>query len=53
MRTVLLDDEEIGVANPSAVSCSSDGKLLCIAHAGTHEFSVIDRMAFMQNLKKS
>ena len=53
LRTVLLDDEENGAANPSAVTCSSNGKLLCIAHAGTHELSVIDRMALHAKLEKT
>ena len=53
LRTVLLDDEEIGAANPSAVACSADGKLLCIAHAGTHELSVIDRLALHAKFEKT
>jgi len=42
LETVLLDDVDHGAANPWAVACTSDGKLLCITHAGTHELSVIE-----------
>lgn len=40
-ETVLLDDVDRGAANPWAIACTSDGKLLCVTHAGTHELSVI------------
>lgn len=42
METVLLDDVDHGAANPWALACTSDGKLLCVTHAGTHELSVIE-----------
>ncbi|UCE49207.1 MAG: beta-propeller fold lactonase family protein [Phycisphaerales bacterium] len=42
LETVLLDDVDHGAANPWAVACTSDGKLLCVTHAGTHELSVIE-----------
>jgi len=42
LETFLLDDVDHGAANPWAVACTSDGKLLCITHAGTHELSVIE-----------
>lgn len=42
IETVLLDDVDHGAANPWAVGCTSDGKLLCVTHAGTHELSVIE-----------
>ncbi len=41
-ETVLLDDVDHGAANPWAIACTSDGKLLCVTHAGTHELSVIE-----------
>jgi YVTN family beta-propeller protein len=41
-ETVLLDDVDHGAANPWALACTSDGKLLCVTHAGTHELSVIE-----------
>lgn len=43
LNTVLLDDVHLGAANPWGVACSGDGKYICVAHAGTHEISVIDR----------
>jgi DNA-binding beta-propeller fold protein YncE/mono/diheme cytochrome c family protein len=42
LNTVLLDDIDRGAANPWGVGWSSDGKKLCVAHAGTHELSVLD-----------
>ncbi|MEA3226888.1 MAG: c-type cytochrome, partial [Planctomycetota bacterium] len=42
METVLLDDVDHGAANPWAIAYTSDGKLLCVTHAGTHEVSVIE-----------
>lgn len=42
LNSVLLDDVDLGAANPWAVECSDDGKYLCVSHAGTHEVSVID-----------
>ena len=43
LSTVLLDDLDLGAGNPRDVQCTADGKSLVIAHAGTHEISVIDR----------
>ena len=43
INTVLLDDVDLGAANPWGVTCTPDGKWLCVAHSGTHELSVIDR----------
>ncbi len=51
-NTVLLDDVDLGAANPWGVTCSPDGKLICVTHAGTHEVSVIDRAALHQKLEK-
>jgi len=42
VNTVLLDDVDLGAANPWGVACSSDGKWACVAHYGTHEVSIID-----------
>jgi mono/diheme cytochrome c family protein len=50
--TVLLDDVDLGAANPWGVTCSADGKQLLVAHAGTHEISVIDRMALHERLAR-
>jgi DNA-binding beta-propeller fold protein YncE len=43
VTTALLDDVDLGAANPWGVACTPDDAWLCIAHAGTHEVSVIDR----------
>lgn len=50
-NTVLLDDITKGAANPWGISSTSDGRYLCIAHAGTHEVSVIDRQKLHAKLE--
>ena len=50
VNTVLLDDLDLGAANPWGVACTSDSQYLCVAHAGTHEISVIDRAALLTKL---
>jgi YVTN family beta-propeller protein len=52
LNTVLLDDVDLGAANPWGVTCSADGALLLVTHAGTHELSVIDRKALHEKLAK-
>jgi len=52
LNTVLLDDKFLGAANPWGVACSEDGRWLCVAHAGTHELSIIDLPALMARLAK-
>ena len=51
-NTVLLDDVDLGAANPWGVTCSADGAWLCVSHAGTHEISVIGRTALHEKLDK-
>jgi DNA-binding beta-propeller fold protein YncE len=48
--TVLLDEVDLGAANPWGVACSPDGATLCVAHAGTHEVSVLDLKAVFAKL---
>jgi len=43
VNTVLVDDVDLGAANPYAVACTADGKNILITHASTYELSVIDR----------
>jgi DNA-binding beta-propeller fold protein YncE/mono/diheme cytochrome c family protein len=43
LATVLLDDVDLGAANPWGIAHSPDGRWLCVCHSGTHELSVIDR----------
>lgn len=50
VTTVLLDDIDLGAANPWAVACTSDGKFVCVTHAGTHEVSVIDRLKMHEKI---
>ena len=50
--TVLLDDVDNGAANPWAVGCTSDGKYICVTHAGTDELSIIDASAMMEKIRK-
>jgi YVTN family beta-propeller protein len=53
LNTVLLDDVDRGAANPWGVACSENGRYLCVAHAGTHELSVIDRAGLHERLAKA
>jgi len=43
---------DLGAANPWGVTCTADGKYICVAHSGTHEVSVIDRAGLSDKLKK-
>ncbi len=49
-ETVLLDDVDLGAANPWAVACTPDGKKILATHAGTHEISVIDTAGLFAKL---
>ncbi|MFZ1072588.1 MAG: c-type cytochrome [Verrucomicrobiia bacterium] len=40
--SLLLDEQNRGAGNPWGVAWSADGKTLAVAHAGTHEVSLID-----------
>ncbi len=51
-HTILLDDVDLGAANPWGIACSPDGKYICVAHSGTHELSLINRAALMEKLSK-
>jgi len=53
INTVLLDDVDLGAANPWAIAWSADSKTLCVTHAGAHEISVIDVTALMAALDKT
>jgi len=52
VNTVVLDDKDLGAANPWDVACTGDGRYLVVSHAGTHELSVIDRAALHARLEK-
>lgn len=48
--TVLLDDVDLGAANPWAAVCDDEGVTLAITHAGTHEVSLIDLPRLLSRL---
>ena len=50
VNTILLDDLNQGAPNPWGVACSPDGAWLCVAHAGNHEISAINRGALETKL---
>jgi YVTN family beta-propeller protein len=52
LNTVLVDDPENGAANPYGIDITKDGHHICIAHAGTHEVSIIDRAALHEKLQQ-
>ncbi len=51
INTVLLDEMERGAANPWGVACSTDGAWLCVAHAGTHEVTLINAPGLLKKLR--
>jgi YVTN family beta-propeller protein len=51
-NTVLLDEVGSGAGNPWGIGWSPDGSKLVIAHAGTHELSIIDFPALIAKLEK-
>lgn len=53
VNTVLLDDVDLGAANPWGVTCTADGKYICVSHAGTHELSIIDAAKLHEKLAKA
>ena len=53
IATVLLDEIDLGAANPSGVAISRDGLVLAITHAGTHEVSLIDRNALHDRIERA
>jgi len=52
VNTVLLDDVDLGAANPWGVAVTADSREVCVTHAGTHEVSVIDAPGVMAKLAK-
>ncbi len=50
--TFLLDDIDLGAANPWGVACTPDGRMLCVTHAGTHELSIINRVELHDRLSR-
>lgn len=52
VNTVLLDNVDAGAANPWGIAWSADSRWVVVAHAGTHELSVIDFPALLAKLAK-
>ena len=48
---LLLDDLYHGEANPWGIALTGDGATICVAHAGTHELSVIETRAVMAHVR--
>ena len=44
-NTLGLDESYTAAGNPWGVTCTPDGKSICVTHAGTHEVSVVDTSA--------
>jgi YVTN family beta-propeller protein len=51
LNTVLLDDIDLGAANPWGVAVTEDGKTILVSHAGTHEISAIDAAGLIKKLQ--
>lgn len=51
INTVTLDEPYLGAANPWGVATTADGKWICVAHAGTHELSLIDAPTLLEKLQ--
>lgn len=43
LRTVGMDEQDLGAGNPWDVALTADGNAVCVSLAGTHELCVIDR----------
>jgi len=50
INTVLIDDVDLGAANPWGITTSADGKQLYITVAGTHELCVVDAEGMLKKL---
>ena len=53
LNTVLLDDVDLGAANPWDVKCTSDGRYLIVSLSGTRELCLIDRDGLHARLSKA
>jgi YVTN family beta-propeller protein len=47
LNDATLDAPLMGAGNPWGIACSADGKLVCVAHAGSNELSIIDLKQFI------
>ena len=53
LTSVLLDDVDMGAANPWGLTCSPDGKLLIVSISGTHELCLIDRVRLHNKIESA
>ena len=53
VNTVLLDDVDLGAANPWGVTLTADGKYICVTLAGTHQICVIDKAKLHEKLARA
>jgi YVTN family beta-propeller protein len=53
LNTVLLDDVDLGAANPWDVKCTADGRHLIITLSGTHELCLVDREGLHARLSRA
>ena len=51
--TVLLDDVDLGAANPWGVKCSKNGEFIFVAHSATNELSIINRAGLFSKLEQA
>jgi DNA-binding beta-propeller fold protein YncE len=50
VNTILLDDPQLGAANPWGITTSSDGKYIFVAISGTNELIILDSELLHQKL---
>ena len=53
LATVLIDDIELGAANPYGIITADQGRKLVIAQSGTHEICVIDRLEMHKKITEA
>lgn len=53
INTVLIDEIDLGAANPWGVSVTPDGAHIVIAHAGSREVSIIERAKLHERLDRA
>lgn len=53
VNTVLLDDVDLGAANPWGIACTPDGKDICVSLAGTYQIAVIERAGMHEKLDRA
>lgn len=53
INTVLLDSVDRGAANPWGAAWTADSRRVVVAHAGTHEVSVVDFPGVLEKIRKT